>query len=149
VPPWPNHEAFRQALRELRYVEGENVAIDFRSAEGWLDRLPALATELVRLNVEVIVTNGEAAIRAATAATSTIPVVMAIVGDPVAPGFVTSLARPGGNVNGLTNLAAGLERKRLQLLREAVPDATRIAVLRSPGNPTLDTQLLAVPRHLA
>jgi putative ABC transport system substrate-binding protein len=138
-PPSPSHVAFLQGLRELGYVEGENVAIDFRSAEGRLDRLPALARDLVGLKVDVIVTNGEAAIRAAKVATSTIPIVMAVVGDPVALKFVASLGRPGGNVTGLTNHNPGLEPKRLQLLSEAVPEATRIAVL-SPGNRTLDPQ---------
>jgi putative ABC transport system substrate-binding protein len=137
-PPSPQYEAFRQGLRALGYVEGQNIALEARSAEGRPDRLSVLASELVRLKVDVVVTNGEPAIRAAKAATGTIPIVMAIVGDPVAPGFVASLARPGGNITGLTNLAAGLERKRLELLKEAVPHASRVAVLRDPENQVLD-----------
>jgi ABC-type uncharacterized transport system substrate-binding protein len=128
----PRLVAFRQALQELGYAEGKDVTIEFRSAEGRPDRLPTLAAELVRRKVDVIVTAGDPAIRAAKSATATIPIVMAVVGDPVAAGFVASLARPGGNLTGSTNLAAGLAQKRLELVREAAPQASRIAVLRYP-----------------
>ena len=123
--PSPSHEAFRQGLRDLGYIEGRNITIEFRSAEGKTERLPALAAELVRLNVDVIVTYGELGARAVKEATATIPIVMAVIGDPVATGFVASLARPGGNMTGLTNLASGLERKRLELLRQALPRTDR------------------------
>jgi len=134
-PPSPNHAAFQQALRELGYVEDQTIAIEFRSAQGQLDRLPALASELVRLNVDLIVTNGEPAIRAAKDALPSVAVVMAVTGDPVETGFVASLARPGGTVTGLTNLASGLNRKRLEVLKVAFPQVNRVAVMRYPGEP--------------
>lgn len=137
-PPSTNHEAFRQALRELGYVDGRTIAIEFRSAEGKPEQLSGLAAELVRLKVDLIVTNSELAIRAAKEATSTIPIVMAVVSDPVANGFVAGLARPGGNITGLTNLASGLDRKRLELLRQAVARADHIAVLRYSPAPRDD-----------
>jgi putative tryptophan/tyrosine transport system substrate-binding protein len=130
----PAPEVFRRGLQELGYTEGRTIAIDVRSAEGRPDRLPSLAAELVRLEADVIVTSGELGIRAARQATRTTPIVMAVVGDPVATGFATSLARPGGNITGLSNLASGLEPKRLQLLKEAIPRIARVAVLRNPGN---------------
>src|SRR6266481_8951749 len=105
------HEAFRQGLRELGYVEGKNIFIEWRSAEGKLDRLPALAAELVHLKVDIIVTGGRSATRAAKEATSTIPIVMTQDSDPVANGFVASLARPGGNITGLSTLAPELSGK--------------------------------------
>jgi putative ABC transport system substrate-binding protein len=132
--PSPAHEAFRRGLQEFGYTEGRTIAIEVRSAEGRPDRLPSLAAELVRLKTDILVTSGELGISAARQATRTTPIVMAVVGDPVATGFVTSLARPGGNVTGLTNLASGLEPKRLQLLKEAVPRVARVAVLRNPRN---------------
>jgi putative ABC transport system substrate-binding protein len=122
-------EAFRQGLRELGYVEGKNIVIEYRYAEENLDRLPALAAELVRLKVEVIVTGGGPNTRAAKEATTTIPIVMAQDGDPVANGFVASLARPGGNITGLSNLAPELMGKQLELLREIIPKLSRVAVL--------------------
>ena len=128
------NEAFRQGLRELRYVEGKNIVIEWRSAEGKLDRLPALAAELVRLKVDVIVTGGPPATRAAKEATATIPIVMAQDTDPVANGFVASLARPGGNITGLSTLAPELSGKRLELLKEVLPKASRVAVLGSSTN---------------
>ena len=131
------HEAFRQGLRELGYVEGKNIVIEYRSAEGKFDRLPALAAELVRLKVDIIVTGGGATTRAAKEATVTIPIVMAQDGDPVANGFVASLARPGGNITGLATLAPELSGKRLELLKEIVPRLSRVAVLGNstkPGN---------------
>ena len=131
------HEAFRQGLRELGYVEGKNIVIDWRSAEEKLDRLPALAADLVRLKVDIIVTGGSSPTRAAKEATTTIPIVMAQDTDPVGSGFVASLARPGGNITGLSTLAPELNGKRLDLLREIVPKLSRVAVLGTstqPGN---------------
>jgi len=122
-------EAFRQGLRELGYVEEKNIVIEWRSAEGKSDRLPALATELVRLKVDIIVTGGGAATRAAKKATATIPIVMAQDPDPVGNGFVASLARPGGNITGLSTYAPELSGKRLEILREVVPKLFRVAVL--------------------
>jgi len=123
------YEAFRQGLRELGYVAGKNVVIEYRYTEGKSDRLPALAAELVRLRVDVIVTGGGATTRAAKEATTTIPIVFAQDGDPVASGFVASLARPGGNITGLSNFAPELNGKRLELLKEIVPKLSRVAVL--------------------
>jgi putative ABC transport system substrate-binding protein len=123
------NEALRQGLRELGYVEGKNIIIEWRSAEGKLDRLPALADELVRLKADVIVTSGGQATRAAKEATKTIPIVMAQVSDPVGSGFVASLARPGGNITGLSTVAPELGGKRLELLKETVPKLSRVAVL--------------------
>ena len=114
-------ETFRQGLRELGYVEGKNIIVEFRYAEGKFERLPGLAAELVRLKVDVIVTASTPAIRAAQHATNTIPIVMANVGDPIAQGFVASLARPGGNITGFTNLSPDLSTKRLELLKEVSP----------------------------
>ena len=123
------HEAFRHGLRELGYVEGKNIVIEWRSAEGELERLPTLGAELVRLKVEVIVTAGPPATRAAKEATSTIPIVMTNDADPVASGFVASLARPGGNITGLSTLAPEISGKQLELLKEIVPRLSRVAVL--------------------
>src|SRR6058998_2547118 len=130
-------EAFRRGLRELGYVEGKNIVIEWRSGEGKPDRLPALATELVRLKVDVIVTAGPAATRPAKEATSTIPIVMAQDTDPVGNGFVASLARPGGNITGLATLAPEISGKQLELLKEIVPKLSRVAVVgisTRPGN---------------
>jgi ABC-type uncharacterized transport system substrate-binding protein len=130
-------EAFRQGLRELGYVEGKNIVIEYRYADGKLDRLSELADELVRLEVNVIVTGGSAATRPARAATVTIPIVMGQDSDPVGSGFVASLARPGGNITGLSNLAPEISGKRLELLKEIVPKLSRVAVLgtfATPGN---------------
>ena len=126
-------EAFLQGLRNLGYVEGRNVVIESRSAEGKLERLPALAAELVALKVDVIVAGGTSQVRAAQQATRTIPIVFATSLDPVADGFVTSLARPGGNATGLSLLAPELVGKRLELLVQAVPGISRVAVLWHPG----------------
>jgi putative ABC transport system substrate-binding protein len=128
-------EAFRQGLRELGYVEGKTIVIEWRHLEGKIDRLPALAAELVRLKVEVIVTAGSTATRAAKEATVTIPIVMTQVGDPVGSGFVASLARPGGNITGLSTLAPELSGKRLELLKEIVPRLARVAVFGTSTNP--------------
>ncbi|MBI4607388.1 MAG: ABC transporter substrate-binding protein [Candidatus Rokubacteria bacterium] len=131
-------EAFRQGLRELGYVEGQNIAIEFRSAEGKLERLPDVAAELVRLKVDVIMTGTIPLIRAAQRATTTIPIVMGNSGgDPVRDGFVASLARPGGNITGLSLMAPELAGKRLQLLKEVVPKVSRVAVLWDPNGPGL------------
>jgi putative tryptophan/tyrosine transport system substrate-binding protein len=130
-------EALRQGLREFGYVEGKTIVIEWRSAEGKLDRLPALAEELVRLNVDVIVTAGPVATRPAKEATSTIPIVMTQDDDPVGSGFVASLARPGGNITGLSTLAPELSGKRIELLKEIIPKLSRVAVFGTstrPGN---------------
>jgi len=128
------HEAFRQGLRDLGYVEGRNVVIEYRDAEGKPERLPTLAAELVALKVDVFVSGGATITAlAAKEATRTLPIVFIFVGDPVGSGLVTSLARPGGNVTGLSNLAPELVGKRLELLTQAVPGVTRVAVLRLPG----------------
>jgi len=128
-------EAFRQGLRELGYVEGKNIVLEYRSAEGKFDRLPKLAAELVHLNVDVIVSAGGTVTRSAKEATATIPIVMAFDNDPVGNGFVASLARPGGNVTGLSNLSSELSGKRLELLKEIVPRLSRVAVLGNSTNP--------------
>jgi putative tryptophan/tyrosine transport system substrate-binding protein len=125
----PLVEAFRQGLRELGYREGQNLAIEFRDAEGKPDRLPALAAELVQLHVDVIVTHPTNAARAAKHATTMIPIVMAGADDPVRTGLVASLARPGGNMTGVSSFGPDLSGKRLELLKEAVPTLSRIAVL--------------------
>ncbi len=126
-------DAFRQGLRERGYVEGKNIAIEERSAQGRFERLPELAAELVRLKVDLIVAAGTPGARAAKQATSTIPIVAPAMGDPVEDGLVQSLARPGGNITGLTFLGPELVAKRLQLLKEAVPRVSRVAALWHPG----------------
>ncbi len=133
----PRTEGFRQGLRELGYIEGKNIVIEQRYAEGNLDRLPELAAELVRLKVDIIVAAGGInVIRAAKNATKTIPIVMGGSGiDPVVAGLVESLARPGGNVTGITNLSRELGGKRLDLLKEAVPKVASIAVFYESANP--------------
>ena len=128
-------EAFRRGLRELGYVEGKNIVIEYRSAEGKLDRLPALLAELVRLKVDVIVTAGPPGTRAAKEANITIPIVMGFDNDPVGNGFVASLARPGGNITGLSTLAPELSGKQLELLKEIIPRLSRVAVLETPTQP--------------
>ena len=135
----PRAEGIRLALREIGYIEGQNIAIEYRYAEGKNDRLPGLATELVRLKVDIIVVAaGDMTIQAAKNATKTIPIVMMGQGsDPVRAGHVESLARPGGNVTGLTRLTRELGGKRLELLKEAVPKLSRVAVLYDPATPGL------------
>src|SRR5262249_712199 len=130
-------EAFRHGLRELSYVEGKNIIIDWRSAEGKFDRLPALAAELVSLKVDVIVTAGPTPTRAAKEATKKIAIVMAQDPDPVGSGFAASLARPGGNIPGLSTLAQENSGKQLELLKETLPNHSRVAVVGTstvPGN---------------
>lgn len=124
-------EAFRRGLHELGYVEAKNIDIEWRSADGKRDRSPALAAELVRLKVNVIVTGGAGQTRAAKEATSTIPIVMTQDDDPVGSGLVASLARPGGNITGLSQLSPELNGKRLELLKEIVPKLSRVAVFGS------------------
>jgi ABC-type uncharacterized transport system substrate-binding protein len=133
----PRTEAFRRGLRELGYVEGKNVVLEFRYADGHFDRIPALVSELIRLNVDIIVTAGPSLTGPVRKATSTIPIVMTNDSDPVGSGFVASLARPGGNVTGLTGLARELSGKRLELLKEMFPKLSRAAILGIsdiPGN---------------
>jgi putative ABC transport system substrate-binding protein len=126
-------EAFLQGLRDLGYVEGRNLVIEYRDAEGRLERLPALAAELVSLKVDVIVAPNTVGALAAKHATGTLPIVFTVVADPVASELVTSLARPGGNVTGMSNLSPELVGKCLELLKQAVPRVTRVAVLWQPG----------------
>jgi putative tryptophan/tyrosine transport system substrate-binding protein len=128
-------EAFRQGLRELGYVEGKNVVIESRYAEENLNRLPALAAELVRLKLDIIITGGPPAIRSAKEATSIIPIVMGFDSDPVGNGFAVSLARPGGNVTGLSALSPEISGKQLELLKEIVPKLSRVAVIGSSAEP--------------
>jgi putative tryptophan/tyrosine transport system substrate-binding protein len=134
-PEAPPPRAFREGLRSLGYIEGQNIVIDWRYAEGRDERLPALAAELVGLKVDLLVADITLAVRAAKQATSTIPIVMATSADAVGGGLVKSLARPGGNVTGLSLLLAETSVKRLQLLKEAVPKVSRVAVLWDPATP--------------
>jgi putative ABC transport system substrate-binding protein len=132
----PLVEAFRQGLRDFGYVEGQNIAIEYRWAEGKYDRLASLAAELVRLEVDIIVAGATPAIQAAQQATRTIPIVMALSNNPVESGFVAGLARPGGNVTGLSLQSPELSGKRLELLKEAIPKLSRVAVLWNASNPS-------------
>ena len=134
-----NIEAFHRGLQALGYVEGQNIIMEYRYADGKLEQLPQFAAELVRLNVAVIVTSGSPPTRAAQQATKTIPIVMTVVGDPIEGGFVASLAQPGGNITGLTIMTSQLSGKRLELLKEAVPEIARVAVF---VDPTLTAQQL-------
>jgi putative ABC transport system substrate-binding protein len=133
--PNPIYEAFRHQLRELGYIEGQNLVLENRFAEGRAERLPDFAAELVRLKVDVIVAGGTLGPLAAKHATGTIPIVLAAAGDPVGTGLVASLAKPGGNVTGLSNHSADLTGKRLQHTKEVVPGLSRIAVLWNAANP--------------
>ena len=142
---------FRQGLRELGYVEGQNLIIECRGAPGAADRLPGLAAELVRLKVDVLVAGGTASALAAKQATKTIPIVMVYVGDPVGSGLVTSLARPGGNVTGLSILTPEMVPKALEILKEAAPSVSRVAVWLDPTNPgdtSADKQMDAAAKML-
>ncbi len=127
--PGPYVEAFRQGLRDLGYIEGKNILVEYRYAEGKQDRIPSIVAELVQLKVDVVVAAALPAIRAAKQATKTIPIVMVTTQDPVATGLVDSLARPGGNITGLTRLTRDLNGKRLELLKEVVPEISRVGVL--------------------
>jgi putative ABC transport system substrate-binding protein len=127
--------AFREGLRELGYVEGQNIEIESRWAEGNYDRLPGLAADLVRLKVAVILTYGTPASQAAKRATATIPIVMAAIIDPLASGLVTSLARPGENLTGQSMMSPDLVEKQLEILKEVVPKVSRVALLHNPANP--------------
>jgi putative tryptophan/tyrosine transport system substrate-binding protein len=131
----PRIEAFRQGLRELGYVEGKNINIEYLYAEAWSERLSQLAEELVHRKVDLIVAPGTPAVQAAKQATNTIPIIFPGVADPVAFGFVASLARPGANITGLTNYSPELSGKRVELFKEAFPRITRMAVLRDPRQP--------------
>jgi putative tryptophan/tyrosine transport system substrate-binding protein len=131
APIWDH---FRRGLRELGYIDGQNIAIEYRSAEGQSDRLAAVASDLASLSVDVIVTSGSAAARAAQQATTTIPIVMIAIGDPVGAGLVRSLARPGGNITGNTILGTEMNAKRMQLLKQFIPGALRVAFLWNPNN---------------
>jgi putative tryptophan/tyrosine transport system substrate-binding protein len=128
-------KAFTEGLRDLGYVDGQTIAIEWKWAEDKVERIPELAAELVRTNVDVIVTGGTSAATALKSATRTIPIVMAIIGDPVAAGLVDSLARPGGNATGFSIIAPELGTKRLELLKEIVPDVLAVAVVLNPKNP--------------
>ena len=134
IEPWPPIDTFRQALNNIGYIEGKNVRFEYRYAKGRNERFPELANELVGLNVDVILTWSTDAVLAAKQATTTIPIVMGTIGDPLGIGIVTSLAHPGGNVTGFSSRAAELEAKRLQLLKEVVPELSRVAVLFNPTN---------------
>ena len=134
-PANPVFEAFRQEMRRLGYVEGRTLIIEFRSAAGANDRLPELAAELVRMPVDIILTEATPASIAAKQATSTIPIVMGVVADALGPGLVDNLARPGGNITGFTALGTELETKRLDLLKEAFPAMKRVGVLSDANNP--------------
>jgi putative tryptophan/tyrosine transport system substrate-binding protein len=146
----PRVEAFRRRLRELGYVEGKNIIIEYRYAEGKRERWPDLAAELVRLKVDVIVTSGGAIVLAAKKASATIPIVFASAPDPVGTGLVSSLARPGGNITGLSSMALDLDGKRLELLKEAFPKVSQVAFLwgSGPGNNIPLTDMEAVAKAL-
>ena len=131
APIWDH---FRQGLRDLGYIEGQNIAIEYRSAEGQPDRLVAVASDLARVPMDVIVTSGSAASYAAQQATTAIPIVMIAIGDPVRAGLAASLARPGANITGNTILGTEMSAKRLQLLKEVIPGASRVAFLWNPNN---------------
>jgi putative tryptophan/tyrosine transport system substrate-binding protein len=131
-------EAFRQELPKLGWIEGKNIAIEYRFAEGKFDRLPGLAADLVRLKVDLIVTTGRAPALAAKSATTTIPIVMMNFPDPVGEGLVASLARPGGNVTGFSGLSYELSTKRLEILKDAVPKLARVGVLQQGGTAPAD-----------
>ena len=132
-------DAFRQELSKLGWIEGKNITIEYRFAEQKPERLPELAADLVRLKVDLIVVTGAPAALAAKRATTTIPIVMTSAGDPVGAGLVASLARPGGNVTGLSSLSPELNTKRLEILKDAVPKLARVGLLRPPGGSIAQT----------
>jgi putative tryptophan/tyrosine transport system substrate-binding protein len=138
----PREEAFRKGLSELGYIEGQNIVIEWRFAEGKRERQTILAADLVRLNVECIIATGTSAVHAAKQATSTIPIIMENMGDdPVQQGFVASLARPGGNITGFTILGTDLAGKRMEIVKEVLPKVSRVAILRDPTNPATSAYL--------
>ena len=137
----PFWDAFREAIKELGYVEGKSVVYEYRSAEGQLVRLPELAAELVKIPVRVMVVANTPGNLAAKKATTTIPIVMVAVGDPVRVGLVSNLGRPGGNITGFTSLTGQITAKRLQLLKELIPTATRIGLIGNPGDPNALIQI--------
>ncbi len=145
----PLFAAFRQEMRRLGYVEGRNLILEFRSAADDAKRLPELAAELVRLPVDVMLVEGTGASQVAKQATSSIPIVMGVVGEPVEAGLVSSLARPDGNITGFTSLSPELGTKRLGLLKEALPDMTRVGVLQNPRNPSNAQQLASLKEAAA
>jgi len=144
-----SRDEFRQALREAGYIEGKNIVIEERFAEADVGRLPALAVELVDLKVDLIVTSGGAAAQAAKKATSTIPIVLLGAGDPVGTGLVASMARPGGNITGVTEFSTDLSGKRLELLKEAVPGISRVAVLYNSSDPAMTLRYHALEQAAA
>ena len=145
---WPNppmtFDFMRQGLKDFGYVEGQNIAFEFRWAEGKLDQLPELAADLVRLQVDIIVTLAPQATLAAKQATQTIPIVFVAMGDPIASGIVPSLARPGANLTGTTRMISEMSAKHVELLKEAVPSLTKLAVLWNPTNSSHRPALQAV-----
>ena len=146
--PGSSIEAFRQRLRELGYVEGKNILFEYRSAEGNVDRIPRLVAELVQLKVDVLIFSSAQAIRAGKQATKTIPIVMVTTQDPVAAGFIDSLARPGGNITGVTTLVRDLSGKRLELLKETIPGISRVGVLVVADSPNSIKDYQAAARAL-
>jgi putative tryptophan/tyrosine transport system substrate-binding protein len=146
IEPWPPIDTFRRALHDLGYIEGKNVRFEYRYARGDNERLPELANNLIGLNVDVILTWGTDAALAAKQATTTIPIVMGTIGDPLGIGIVTNLAHPGGNVTGFSSRAAELEAKRLQLLKELVPGLSRVAILFNPTNHYMPLALQSAQR---
>lgn len=136
TPPDPFLDAFRQGLRERGYVEGRSILIEYRSVHGVLARAPDYAAELLRLKVDILVVGGTVAAQSAKARTATVPIVFTLSGDPVGSGLVDSLARPGGNATGLTNLISELPRKQLELLKTAAPQLSRVTLLYNPANPS-------------
>jgi len=144
TPPEVDIEGFRQGLREHGYVEGKNIVVEYRWADGKEERLRSFVSELIGLKVDLIVTSAPAATQAAKEATTTIPIVMVLVADPVAFGFVSSLARPGGNITGFAFLLPEISGKRLELLKETIPKLSRVAVLWNAANPYKETDLKAV-----
>ena len=149
----PNTRAFRDGLRQLGYIEDKNIVVEWRYADGQDERLRELAAELVSLNPDIIVTASTPAIRVVQQATKTIPIIMANVGDPVAQGFVATLARPGGNITGFTNFSPDVSTKRLELLKEAAPKISQVAVFsnaaqHAPAMKTLDTAAQSLRLHL-
>jgi putative tryptophan/tyrosine transport system substrate-binding protein len=146
IEPWPPIDTFRRALDDLGYIEGKNVRFEYRYPKGRNGRFPELANELVGLNVDVILTWSTDAVLAAKQATTTIPIVMGAVGDPLGIGIVTNLARPGANITGFSSRAAELEAKRLQLLKEVVPGLSRVAILFNPTNHYMPLALQSAQR---